>query len=104
LVSEKEKDKQESIYLAKIKQFQHHLGRLHPKNKIEKLGYFDLINKSISLLTYHIAELSIEKYPPDILIQVSHDTCGIFDFYKAEELVEIGRLSAKERIDDYCQE
>jgi NTE family protein len=102
LISEKEKDKQESIYLKKIKQFQHQLGILHPKSKSEKLGYFDLINKSISLLTYHIAELSIEKYPPDILIQVSHDTCGLFDFYKAEELVEIGRLSAKNCIDEYC--
>ena len=102
VISEKEKDKQQSIYLKKIRQFQNQLGIIHPKNESEKLGYFDLINKSISLLTYHIAELSIEKYPPDILIEVSHNTCGIFDFFKAEELVEIGRFSAVKGINEYC--
>ncbi len=101
VISEKEKDKKQSIYLKKIKQFQDQLGLIHPKSKSEKLGYFDLINKSISLLTYHIAELSIEKYPPDILVEVSQNACGIFDFYKAEELVEIGRYAAINSIDEY---
>ena len=103
VMSDKEKDKQQSIYVRKIKQFQHQLGIIHPKSESEKLGYFDLINKSISLLTYHIAELSIEKYPPDILIEISHNTCGIFDFYKAEELVEIGRFAAVKGMNEYYQ-
>ena len=101
-ISKKEKDKKQSIYLKKIKQFQNQLHMVHPKSKNEKLGYFDLINKSISLLTDHISNLSIEKYPPDILIEVSHDACGTYDFYKAEELVEIGRYTAIKCINEYC--
>ena len=50
------------------------------------------------MLTYQISIMTIEKYPPDILIQVSRNSCGTFDFYKAEELVEIGRHAAIERL------
>lgn len=100
-VSNKEKNKKQSIYLKKIKQFQDQLQIIHPKSEHEKLGYFDLINQSISLLTDHISKLSIEKYPPDILIEVSHYACGTYDFYKAEELVEIGRYAAVKSINKY---
>ena len=100
-ISKKEKEKKQSIYLKKINQFQDQLHLIHPKSKQEKFGYFDLINQSISLLTDHISRLSIEKYPPDILIEVSHDVCGTYDFYRAEELVEIGRYAAVKSINEY---
>lgn len=66
----------------------------HPKSE-EKLGYIDLINRTISLMTHEMGLLSLEKYPPDILVQVSGEGCGIFDFYKAEEIIERGRKAAE---------
>ena len=45
--------------------------------------------------------MTIEKYPPDILINISRNSCGTFDFYKAEELVEIGRYAAIKSIEEY---
>jgi len=65
-----------------------------PKSE-EKLGYLDLINRTISLMTHEMGLLSLEKYPPDILVQVSGEGCGIFDFYKAKEIVERGRRAAE---------
>jgi NTE family protein len=65
----------------------------HPKGE-EKLGYLDLINRTISLMTHEMGLLLLDKYPPDILIEVSGERCGIFDFYKAEEIVERGRKAA----------
>ena len=67
----------------------------------ENMGYFYLMNKTVSLLTYQISTMTIEKYSPDILIQISRESCDIFDFYKAEELVEIGRHAAKKSIEEY---
>ena len=67
-----------------------------PKSE-EKLGYLDLINRTISLMTHEMGLLSLEKYPPDILIEVSGEGCGIFDFYKAKEIVERG-IRAAERV------
>lgn len=85
----------QSVYRKKIKDFQDQLQKIAPSDKKEKLGYFNLINKTISTMTNHISRSTIEKYPPDILIQVSRDACGTFDFYKAEEMVEVGRYSAQ---------
>lgn len=60
-----------------------------------KLGYIDLINRTITLMTHHMAQLSLEIHKPDIYIEVSGDSCGIFDFFKAEEMVERGRKAAE---------
>ena len=100
-ISKKEKEKKHSVYLEKIRIFQSHLNKIKPKSKHEKMGYFDILNRTINLLTYQLAKLSIEKYPPDILINISRDSCGIFDFYRAEELVEIGRHAAIQSLRAY---
>lgn len=92
--TEKEDEVRQSIYRRKISEFQHHLLGNGPKNSEHNLGYFDLMNKTISLMTHHTAQLLMEKYEPDILIEVAHDSCGMYDFYMAEEMVEIGRHAA----------
>jgi len=90
----------QSIYKKKLKEF---YSQLHISNTLngeeksdndEKLSYFNLINKTLSLMTYRITEMTLERYTPDILVNVSRHTCGTFDFYKAEEMVEIGRNAA----------
>jgi len=40
-----------------------------------------------------ISMLTLEMNPPDILIDVSRNSCGVFDFYKANELIELGKLA-----------
>ena len=100
-ISDSEKDKKQSIYLKKIKKFQDQLHKINPKSKNEKLGYFNLIDKTLSSMTYQISKMSIEKHSPDILINISRNSCGTFDFYKAEDLVEIGRHAAIKSIKEY---
>ena len=100
-ISKKEMDKKQSVYLKKMKEFYGHINKSKSKSKIEKLGYFDIIDRTISLVTYQLAQLLMEKSSPDILINVSRDSCGTFDFYKAEELVEIGRLAAIKSLEEY---
>jgi NTE family protein len=41
----------------------------------------------------------IREFSPDVLIPVSRDSCGIYDFYKAEEQVEAGRRAASSVLD-----
>jgi NTE family protein len=65
-----------------------------PISHEEKLGYFNLISKTISLMTNHIAQMTLEQYSPDILIEISRDSCGTYDFYKASEMVEMGKHAA----------
>ena len=95
---------EQSIYQKKIKDFYDQLHKIMPlshEEKEEKLGYFNLINKALSLMTYRITQMMLEKYSPDILINVSRHCCGIFDFYRAGEMVETGRHAAIKSIEEY---
>ena len=93
-ITKKEEKARQSLYRKKMLEFQQHLRGSGPKSSGHNLGYFDLINKTLSLMTHHTARLLMEKHMPDILIEVSHDSCEMYDFYKAEEMVEIGRHAA----------
>ncbi len=98
-ITKKEEKARQSIYRKKVSEFQQYLLGNGPKSNEYKLGYFDLISKTISLMTHHTARLLMEKHTPDILIEVSHDSCEMYDFYKAEEMVEIGRHAASLKLD-----
>lgn len=94
-----------SSYQEKMKEFYSHLQAINPlADHEEKFGYFDVINKTISFMTHHTTQLSLEKHTPDILINVSHDCCGTLDFYKAEEMVEMGKHTAIRSIEAYRNE
>jgi NTE family protein len=50
-------------------------------------------------MTNHLASTIIKDNPPDILVKISKKSCGIYDFFKAEELVETGRYATREKLD-----
>jgi len=84
----------QSKYRKRISEFQRRLLWNGPKKSGHNLGYFDLVSKTISLMTHHTARLLMEQHPPEILIEISHDSCEMYDFYKAEEMVEMGKYAA----------
>lgn len=98
VVTAQEEKQNRRAYLQKIREFQQHLYKVHPKSKTEKMGYFNLIDKTISTMTYQMGRMMLERYTPDVLVEVSRNTCSTFDFYKAEELVETGRNAARNSI------
>jgi NTE family protein len=67
----------------------------------ERMGYFNLIDKTISLMTNHMAQMSMQYYSPDVLIEVSRDACNTFDFFKAAEILEMGRSATVEALNKY---
>ncbi len=103
-ISKKEEKVKKSVYLQKLNEFYEQLNIISPKPKKEKLGYFTLIDKTIVSASLQMVQLTIEKYPPDILVNISRDTCGTYDFYKADELIEIGRMAAIESLDEFENE
>lgn len=101
IITQAEKESKHTIYREKISNLHSYLHKINPKSHNEKFGYFNLINTTLSLLTNQVAKLTLEKYSPDILINVSRDSCSLFDFYKAEELVEVGRYAALTSLREY---
>ncbi len=70
------------------------------KEKKNQVGYFDLIYKSLYLPVDKVSQMRLKQYPPDILVEIPHDICGLFDFLHAERLVEIGRNATKRKLNN----
>jgi NTE family protein len=100
--SRQEADKQKRAYQKKVEEFQAQLQKILPHGSSEKpspshedrMSYFNLIDKTISLMTDHMAQMSLKHFSPDMLIEISRDSCGTFDFFKAREMIEMGREAA----------
>jgi NTE family protein len=83
---------------GKLSVFQKKLAKLVPVNKKESTGYFNLISKTTGLMLSQISMLTLEMNPPDLLIEISRQTCGVFDFNKAAELIELGKEATRESL------
>ena len=57
------------------------------------IGIFNLTNKSIGTMMRKISDLILEKHEPDILINISKESFGTCDFYKAKEIIKVGELT-----------
>ncbi|MDH4569629.1 alpha/beta hydrolase [Pseudomonas sp. BN414] len=63
----------------------------------------DLVNQSFEVMQTSLAQYKIAGYPPDILINVPKRVCRFFEFYKAPELIQLGRQIARETLERYEQ-
>lgn len=64
--------------------------------------YYDLLDRSFSLMNHRQSELSIALYQPDIVVKMPFDAYGeIADYAKAKEISEIGRQLMREALDKY---
>ncbi|NBA97325.1 patatin-like phospholipase family protein [Pseudomonas sp. R5(2019)] len=64
----------------------------------------DLINQSFEVMQTSLAQYKIAGYPPDVLINVPKRVCRFFEFYKAPELIALGREIARDTLDNYENE
>ncbi len=79
---------------GRLKAVQEKLSGLFPAEKKDSMGYFELVTETTGLMLSQISKLNLELNPPDVLIEVSRQLCGTFDFHKADELIEAGEAAA----------
>lgn len=90
-------DKTHNKYISKIHDT---INNIIPENKTDKIGYYNLLNKSTSLMIQKISELTLEKYNPDILIELSRDAFGTYEFYKSQEIIEFGENETRKALNN----
>lgn len=70
-------------------------------SKEKSMGSLDIINRSMELLHDRVSNLTLEKHAADILIEVNKRQASTMSFYRAPELIEIGRIKTEEALDHY---
>ena len=91
----------EKLLKPYIDSLQKKIEKIIPRNKKDEIGMFNLTNKSISLMLNKISELTIHNSNPDLIINISRNSIGTYDFYKTNEIIEIGERAAKEALDEF---
>ncbi|MBN2522854.1 MAG: patatin-like phospholipase family protein [Bacteroidales bacterium] len=85
-------------YSEQIKLIKEKLSNLIPTKKTEDIGIFNLTNKSISTMMRKISDLTLEKDKPDLLINISKESFGTYDFYRAKEIITEGEEATRKAL------
>lgn len=60
-------------------------------------GLIDVIQASYEHMQNRIIKRDVAEYNPDVFIQIPRSTCGVFDFHRSKDLIEVGH----EAFDNY---
>lgn len=58
-------------------------------------GIFDVLSMSMDTMQNAIARLKLAGYTPDLIVDVPRDACSFYEFYRAAELIDLGRECAR---------
>ncbi len=68
------------------------------KSTFENMGISDIIGHTLDTMQNALSAYKIAGYSPDITIGIPHDACGFYEFNRAYEMIELGRMIAKEQL------
>jgi NTE family protein len=89
-------------YTAKLGRL---FGRVLPagdgKPKLKDPGAFDLMTQSMDLMQANLSRLRLAAYPPDLLIEIPRNVSTVYEFYRARELIELGRERTEQMLDSW---
>ena len=61
------------------------------KRNRKRLSFFDLTYKSIHIMQNKLANEMLLKHPIDFIVNIPFDSCYPLEFYKAREMIKLGR-------------
>ncbi len=65
-----------------------------------ELGFAELMARSLDTMQAQISRVQIALDPPELVIRIPRDACQFYEFWRARELIEIGRREADKVLDD----
>ncbi len=84
--------------MKQVKLIQAKLSNYIPKSKKDDLGMFNLTNRSIGIMLNQITALTLANHKIDLMINISKEAFGAYDFYKAKEIIQGGEVAARDAI------
>jgi NTE family protein len=84
-----------NAYRQRIRAF---IESLHPAQApdVPARGLFDAAFGSMQTMQDTISRLNLAAYTPDVTVIVPRNACGFFEFWRAQELIALGRERAEQ--------
>jgi NTE family protein len=91
---------QDDGYRARIGEF---IGKLmpHGAEKPREPGMIELLMQSMDLMQANLSRLRLAAYEPDLLIRMPRNVATVYEFYRATELIEMGRQQARQALSNW---
>lgn len=64
-------------------------------------GLIDLMGRSLDTMQAQIARMQLALDPPDLLIRMPRDRCTFYEFWRAAELIDLGRQCTQRALDAF---
>ncbi|MBT8362161.1 MAG: patatin-like phospholipase family protein [Deltaproteobacteria bacterium] len=78
-----------SLFIERFQRSIKNIGKLD-------LGVYDIANQAFDAMQSTIARQKLASYPPDYIIEIPRNTCGILEFDRASEIISLGYKRAQE--------
>lgn len=62
-------------------------------------GMMAVMSRALDTMQERIARVQLALEPPELLIRIPRDACQFYEFWRAAELIEIGRREAEKALD-----
>jgi NTE family protein len=62
--------------------------------KVPSRGLLDVAFAAMQTMQDTIADLKLSAYSPNVIVEIPRNACGFFEFWRAEELIALGRERA----------
>jgi NTE family protein len=69
--------------------------------ELPKMGSFEVMNRTIDIAQAALARHTLAVYPADVLIEVPRTTCRSLEFYRAVEVIAVGRELTMRALDTF---
>lgn len=63
------------------------------------MGITELMARSLDTMQAQIARVQLAMDPPELVIRIPRDACQFYEFWRAAELIELGRREAEQALD-----
>lgn len=74
--------------------------RLGMKEQESSVDLLDVVSRSIEAMQNSIARFRLAAYDPEYLIEIPVNACGLFDFHRAREMIDLGYERAERMLRD----
>ena len=75
------------------------LHRLGGPEEEDELGFSEIMARSLDTMQAQISRMHLALDPPELVIRIPRDACLFYEFWRARELIQIGRVEADKALD-----
>ena len=87
---------------GRVERFVRELQSSDEEDEADTLGAYAIADQAFDAMQSTIARQKLAAYPPDIVIEIARNACGTFDFDRAAEIIELGRVTAIDSLDRHA--